>query len=80
MNLSDGWIASDFCMAGEQNRSLTVMGLEFNTPDEEVKKYLNKFGIRVIDAPTKYGKYRAGPWRGLISGERIFQVDIGEAS
>ena len=40
-------------MAGEQNRLLTVMCLEFITPDKEVKEYLSKFGIRVIDAPSE---------------------------
>ena len=64
--------------AGKTDVTVKVDGLDFNTPDNFVIDYLNKFGI-VKSNVVVYSKYDTGPFKGKFSGERKFQVDFSKA-
>ena len=61
--------------AGKKDVTLTVVGLDFNTPDPFVIEYLNKFGT-VINNTVIYSKRESGPFAGKYNGERKYQVDF----
>ena len=65
--------------AGKTDVTVKVDGLDFNTPDNFIIDYLNKFGS-VKSNTVVYSKYDTGPFRGKFNGERRYQVDFGKAS
>ena len=46
--------------AGKKDVTVTVCGLDFNTPDSFVIDYLNKFGV-VMTSEVIYSKFDKGP-------------------
>ena len=65
--------------AGKKDVTVTVAGLDFNTPDNFVVDYLNKFGT-VMSNAVIYSKFDMGPFRGKYTGERKYQVDFSKAT
>ena len=66
--------------ANRKDVTVSVCGLDFNTPDTFVIDYLNKFG-RVITNNVSYVKSKEeGPFKGKYTGERRFQVDFSGSS
>ena len=55
--------------------SVLVTGLHFNTPDAQVKEYIECFGAKVSGEP-RYGVHREGPWKGQFNGDRRFTADF----
>ena len=65
--------------AGKTDVTVTICGLDFNTPDSFVFDYLNKFG-QVVKREVIYSKYSEGPLKGKYNGERKYQVDFSKSS
>ena len=61
--------------AGKKEVTVTVTGLDFNTPDTFVMEYLGKFG-NVINRSVIYDRYKEGAFRGKYNGDRKYQVDF----
>ena len=56
--------------------TLLVTGLSFNTPDGQVKHYIESFGGKMVGVEPVYGVYRDGPWKGQCNGDRKYKVDF----
>ena len=63
--------------AGRSDVTVSVVGLNFNTPDTFVMEYIKNFG-RIVNDSVIYGKYAEGPFKGKFNGERKYQVDFSE--
>ena len=63
--------------AGRNDVTVTIVGLNFNTPDTFVFEYIKNFG-RIINNSVIYGKYSEGPFQGKFNGERRYQVDFSD--
>ena len=74
-NIKTGFIRP----AGKKEVTVTVTGLEFNTPDTFVMEYLAKFGT-VITSSVIYDRYKEGPFHGKYNGDRKYQVDFTKSS
>ena len=59
--------------------TVSIVGLDFNTPDTFVFEYLNKFGV-LVNQSVIYSKIESGAWKGKYSGERKYQVDFSKAT
>ena len=65
--------------AGKKEVTVTVSGLDFNTPDKFVMDYLKKFG-NVIKNYVIYDRYKEGTFRGKCNGDRKYQVDFTQSN
>ena len=65
--------------AGKPEVTVTITGLDFNTPDTLVMDYLNKFG-KVTNSSVIYSKFEEGPFKGKYTGERKHKVDFSGAA
>ena len=65
--------------AGQKDVTVTIIGVDFNTPDTFVIKYLNHFG-KVSNSAVIYSKFNEGPFKGKYNGERKYQVDFTNAA
>ena len=65
--------------AGKKDVTVTIVGLDFNTPDSFVIDYVNKFGT-VLSNAVVYTKYVTGSLKGKFCGERKFQVDFSKST
>ena len=65
--------------AGNSEVTVTISGLDFNTPDTFVIDYLNKFGV-VKNKSVIYTRFESGPFKGKFTGERKYQVDFSDSS
>ena len=65
--------------AGKKEVTVTVSGLDFNTPDKFVMEYLGKFGS-VVNNRVIYEKYKEGIFQGKCNGDRKYQVDFTKSS
>ena len=65
--------------AGKVDVTVTIYGLDFNTPDTFVFEYLKKFG-RVVKDEVIYARYPDGPLKGKYNGERRYQVDFSKSN
>ena len=65
--------------SGKTEVTVTIVGLDFNTPDSFVLEYLSKFGT-VKTQSVIYSEYNDGPFKGKKNGERKYQVDFGSNS
>ena len=54
--------------------TLLISGLNFNTPDEQVKHYVEHFGVRFVNVEPVYGVHHEGPWKGQYNGEKRYKV------
>ena len=57
--------------------TVTVKGLNFNTPDTVVIEYLNKHG-KVVTDKVIYEVAADGPFKGLKNGNRKYKVDFSK--
>ena len=65
--------------AGRKDITVTVTGLDFNTPDSLVQEYITKFGGKLVTKEVIYEKYGVGLFQGKVNGTRKYQVDFSEA-
>ena len=66
--------------AGRRDVTVTVSGLDFNTPDNLVCDYIRKFGGTILNVNVIYCKFSEGPFKGKFNGERRYQVDFTDSS
>ena len=79
IKVSDGVMTGMIRPAGKRDVTVSITGLDFNTPDTFVVEYLNKFGI-VLSNAVVYAKFDTGPFKGKYNGERKYQVDFTKSS
>ena len=63
IKVGDGVMTGMIRPAGKKDVTVTVVGLDFNTPDNFVVDYMNKFGI-VMSNTVIYTKFDKGPFHG----------------
>ena len=76
INVSKGVMTSMIRPAGRSDVTVSVNGLDFNTPDSLMFDYIQRFGGVIKSNSVIYCKYTEGPFRGKYSGERKYQVDF----
>ena len=54
--------------------TLLITGLPFNTPDAQVKHYVESFEAKINGSEPTYGVHKEGPWRGQYNGERRYKA------
>ena len=79
IRVNEGVMTGMIRPAGKKDVTVTIIGLDFNTPDMFVFDYLSKFGT-VLEKTVIYSKYPEGPCKGKFNGERKFQVDFSKAN
>ena len=57
--------------------TVTIKGLNFNTPDILVIEYLNKHG-KVTNPKVIYDVAKGGPFKGVRNGDRKYQCDFSD--
>ena len=62
--------------SGKKDVTVTVSGLDFNTPDSLVQEYIIKFGGILMSNSVIYAKHVNGPFNGKLNGDRKYQVDM----
>ena len=77
IRVSQGVKTSFIKPAGRKDVTVTVVGLDFNTPDTFVLEYLKNFG-RIVNNSVIYGKFSDGPFKNKFNGERKYQIDFSE--
>ena len=60
--------------------TLTVTGLDFNTPDSLLFEYFQKFGATIVSNNVVYSKYIDGPFKGKFNGERKYLLNFTNSS
>ena len=79
IKVSNGVMTGMIRPAGKKDVTVSIVGLDFNTPDSFVMDYVNKFGI-VINNTVIYSKNESGPLKGKYTGERRYQVDFSKSN
>ena len=79
IKVADGVSTGLIKPAGKQDVMVSMVGLDFNTPDSFVVEYMNKFGVVMSNAAV-YSKFESGPFKGKYNGERKYQVDFSKAA
>ena len=79
IKVKDGVMTSSIRPAGRTEVKVTVVGLDFNTPDSFVMEYLAKFGT-IHSNTVVYSTFDKGPFKGKYNGERIFEVDFSKSN
>ena len=72
ISVGKGIITGSIRPAGRQNVTVTITGLDFNTPDTLVHDYIQKFGGQVLNKKVIYSKFSDGPFSGKYTGERKY--------
>ena len=62
--------------SGRSDVTVSVSGLDFNTPDSLMFEYIKRFGGIIMSSSVIYSKYTEGPFSGKYSGERKCQVEF----
>ena len=62
--------------SGRKDVTVTISGLDFNTPDTLVQEYIAKFGGVLVSNSVIYAKHGEGPFKGKLNGDRKYQVDM----
>ena len=75
-NIGKGLITGSIRPAGRQDVTVSITGLDFNTPDTLVQEYIQKFGGHVLSNCVIYSKFNDGPFSGKYTGERKYQVNF----
>ena len=65
--------------SGRKDVTVTVSGLDFNTPDSLVQEYITKFGGTLVSNDVIYARHGEGPFKGKLNGDRKYQVDMTAA-
>ena len=76
INVGKGLVTGMIRPAGRRDVTLTVSGLDFNTPDNLICDYIRKFGGNILNANVIYSKFTEGPFKGKFNGDRKYQVDF----
>ena len=76
INVTKGVMTSMIRPAGRSDVTVSVSGLDFNTPDSLMFEYIKKFGGIIISNSVIYTKKSDGPFKGKFSGEKKYQVDF----
>ena len=63
--------------SGKADVSVSIVGIDFNTPDKFGFDYLSKFGV-IVNQSVIYSKIETGAWKGKYSGERKYQMDFSK--
>ena len=79
IRVTDDVITGIIRPAGKKDVTVSIVGLDFNTPDSFVTDYLSKFGT-VLNITVIYSKFESGPFKGKYNGERKYQVDFSKAA
>ena len=58
-----------------KNVSVTIKGINLNSPDSLVMEYISKFGI-IVNSKVIYDTDKDGPFSGLRNGDRKYLVDF----
>ena len=61
--------------AGKREVTVSMKGLHPNTADEEVLRYLEKFG-NIVTRKVVYGVFAEGPLKGLKNGDQKYRVEL----
>ena len=77
--IGKGVVTGHIRPAGKMEVLVTVVGLDFNTPDSLVFNYIQKFGGIITNNSVIYSKYSEGPFKGKFNGERRYEVDFTNA-
>ena len=80
INVTKGVMTGMIRPSGRKDVTVTVSGLDFNTPDSLVFEYIKRFGGIIISNNVIYTKFSEGPFKGKCNGERKYQVDFTESS
>ena len=80
INVTKGVMTGMIRPSGRSDVTVSVNGLDFNTPDSLMFDYIKRFGGKIISNSVIYCKYLEGPFRGKYSGERKYQVDFPQNS
>ena len=75
-----GIVTKNIRPAGRKDTTVTVSGLDFNTPDTLVQEYITKFGGVLVSQNVIYGRHGEGPFKGKVNGDRKYQVDFSAAT
>ena len=75
IKVSNGITTGMIRPAGKKDVTVSIVGIDFNTPDSFVMDYLSKFGV-IVNNMVIYSKFESGPFRGKYNGERKYQVDF----
>ena len=67
IRVSEGVTTSYIKPAGRKDVTVTVVGLDFNTPDSYVFEYIKNFG-RIVSDSVIYCKFSEGPFEGKFNG------------
>ena len=74
-----GIITKTIRVPGNPEVTVTISGLDFNTPDEMVIEYMEKFGAVMITKKCIYPTHQSGYKKGNRTGDRKFQADFSKA-
>ena len=80
IKVTKGIMTGNIRPAGRKDVTVSVTGLDFNTPDSLVFEYIKKFGGIIMNSSVIYTKFVEGPFKGKKSGERKYQVDFTKSS
>ena len=58
-----------------KNVSVTIKGINLNSPDSLVMEYISKFGT-IVNSKVIYDTDKDGPFSGLRNGDRKYLVDF----
>ena len=75
INVTKGVMTGMIRPSGRKDVTVTVSGLDFNTPDSLVFEYIKRFGGIIISNNVIYTKFSEGPFKGKCNGERKYQWD-----
>ena len=75
-----GVVTKNIRPSGRRDITVTVSGLDFNTPDSLVQDYISKFGGVLISKNVIYARHGEGPFKGKVNGDRRYQVDFSNAT
>ena len=79
IQVSKGVVTGAIRPAGRTDVTVSVTGLDFNTPDNLVRDYITKFGGVIINTSVIYSRFTEGPFKGKFTGERKYQVDFSDS-
>ena len=79
IKVTEGVMTGMIKPASRKEVTVTISGLDFNTPDTFIFEYLNKFG-EVSNKVVIYSKFEEGAFKGKFNGERKYQVDFTKSN
>ena len=79
VNMQGGWQISRFKLARSNIRHVTISGLEVTTNDQEVERYFQMFGVKMITKEARYCTFKTGKWRGK-NGDRTYLMHLRDTT